>query len=149
MQMSVAALKAYQSVRSESLAHGGKGAELVVMLYDGILESINLAGAHVLGKRHSEAGRQYARALTIISGLRETLDFDRGSPVADQLFEFYNALSLRLIHAQTKRDLTVVQECYDLVNSVRESWVALSTNAAVRTAGGMGPTVRAASVGLS
>jgi len=38
-------LKAYKAVESEATAHGGKGAELVVLLYDGILESLVLGRA--------------------------------------------------------------------------------------------------------
>jgi len=129
-----AALKAYQSVNKESMAHGGKGAELVVMLYDGILESLVNARGHIERKDWRESGRSFARAFTIIAGLRETIDFDRGQPVADDLFRFYNALSAQLIKAQSRRDLELLQACVDMVTDVRASWSQLASKGAAVSA---------------
>ena len=50
-----AALNAYRSIQTESVAHGGKGAELVVMLYDGIIESLTQASGHMERKEDREA----------------------------------------------------------------------------------------------
>jgi flagellar protein FliS len=132
MAPNAAALKAYQSVKSESMAHGGKGVELVVMLYDGIIESLVKAQGHIERKEWRDAGRQFARALTIVAGLRETLDFERGQPVADNLFSFYNALSAQLIKAQARRDVALLQECIKMISEVKDSWVQLA-KAAVAT----------------
>lgn len=123
------ALRAYQAVRSESMAHGGKGAELVVMLYDGILESLSKIKGHTERKEWREVGQQYARALTIVAGLRDTLDFDHGQPVAGQLLEFYNAVTTQLIRAQATRDLALLQKCVDLITNVRDSWGQLAAQA--------------------
>jgi flagellar secretion chaperone FliS len=83
-----AALNAYRSIQTESVAHGGKGAELVVMLYDGIVESLANAAGLMERKEYREAGRQFSRAMTILAGLRETLDFEQGQPVAGNLLKF-------------------------------------------------------------
>lgn len=125
------ALRAYRSVGSESMAHGGKGAELVVMLYDGILESLCKSRGHMERKEYAELGHQYSRALTIIAGLKETLDFDRGQPVADQLLEFYNALTVQLLKARTSRDFVALDACIELVRSVRSSWEELANQGAM------------------
>jgi flagellar protein FliS len=130
-----AALKAYQSVNKESMAHGGKGAELVVMLYDGITESLVNARGHIERKEWRESGHQFARAFTIIAGLRETIDFDRGQPVADDLFRFYNALTSQLIKAQSRRDLDLLKSCVEMVTDVRTSWSQLAAQ------GGTDPAV--------
>jgi flagellar protein FliS len=126
MAPNAAALKAYQAVKSESMAHGGKGVELVVMLYDGIIESLVKAQGHMERKEWRDGGRQFARALTIIAGLRETLDFERGQPVADNLLSFYNALSAQLIKAQARRDVGLLQECIKMISEVKDSWVQLA-----------------------
>jgi flagellar protein FliS len=125
-----AALKAYQSITKESMAHGGKGAELVTMLYDGIIESLVKAQGHIERKEWRESGHQFARAFTIIAGLRETIDFDRGQPVADDLFRFYNALTAQLIKAQSRRDLVLLKACIDMVTDVRGSWSQLALQGA-------------------
>ena len=143
------ALRAYQAVRSESMAHGGKGAELVVMLYDGILESLHKIKGHSERKEWREAGQQYARALTIVAGLRETLDFDRGQPVADQLLEFYNAMTAQLIRAQAGRDLSLLQNCIDLIANVRVSWGQLAAQSSPAPVGVVVRRVNTANADLS
>ena len=121
-------LKAYKAVESEATAHGGKGAELVVLLYDGILESLVAGKGHLQRKEYRDLGRQFARALTIISGLRETLNFEQGQPVATDLLRFYNALTSQIIHAQTKRDVELLDNCVEWVKSVRGAWAELAQN---------------------
>ena len=128
-------LKAYRAVQSESVAHGGKGAELVVMLYDGIIESLALATGHLERKEFREAGRQFARVFTIIAGLRETLDFEQGQPVAGNLLSFYNALTTKVMQAQTQRNLDALRAAIELVKSVRDAWQQLASPAAAPRAG--------------
>jgi flagellar secretion chaperone FliS len=146
MSPAAMALRAYRAVGSESMAHGGKGAELVVMLYDGIIESLSKSRGHMERKEYAELGHQYSRALTIIAGLKETLDFDRGQPVANQLLEFYNSLTVQLLKARTSRDFSLLDSCIELVTSVRSSWEELAKR------GEMAPSsigrVRAAPSGL-
>ena len=124
-------LKAYKAVETESTAHGGRGAELVVLLYDGIIESLVAGKACLERKEYREVGRHFARAMTIISGLRETLDFDNGQPVAQDLLRFYNALTSQVIHAQTQRDIELLDQCLTWVKSVREAWGELARRAEV------------------
>jgi len=127
-------LKAYRAVETESTVHGGKGAELIVLLYDGITESLVAGKAHLERKEFREVGRHFARALTIISGLRETLDFDNGQPVAQDLLRFYNALTSQIIQAQTRRDLELIDQCVTWVKSVRDAWGEIARRDAIAPA---------------
>jgi len=118
-------IQVYRSLEAETIAHGGKGAQLIVLLYDGIVESLVAGRGHLERREFREAGRQFTRALTIVSGLRETLDFEAGSPVAQDLLKFYNSLTSQVIHAQTQKDLELLDKCVDWVKSVREAWMEL------------------------
>jgi len=118
-------IQAYRELETETIAHGGKGAQLVVLLYDGIVESLVTARGHTERKEFRDASQHFTRAMTIVSGLRETLDFEGGSPVAQDLLKFYNSLTLQIIHAQTRRDVALLGKCVDWVKSVREAWLEL------------------------
>ena len=120
-------LNAYQQVQAESLAHGGRGAELVVMLYDGVLEALALAVGCMKRKEWLPASRNFTRAMTITAGLRESLDFERGNPVADDLLKFYNSLTAQLIEAQIHRNIEKVEQCVAWVREVRSSWQQLAS----------------------
>ena len=125
---SAQAIRAYTVASQESLAHGSNGAQLVVMLYDGVIDALNNA-ANLTYNEFDLApfGRQISRSLSIIAGLRETLDFEGGQPVAGYLLDFYNAVSSKILLAQQKRDPQALLECVRLVSNVRESWVKLSS----------------------
>jgi flagellar protein FliS len=124
-------LKAYKDVQIESVAHGGRGAELVVMLYDGILEALGQAQHFAYRREYRDVGRQCSKALTILAGLRDTLDFEHGEPVASNLLSFYNIITSKIIGAQTRREYGLLDEAVSLIRSVREAWAQLAVQAAV------------------
>jgi len=126
------ALRAYQQVQSESMAHGGGGAELVVLLFDGIVESLSQAAICMSEKQWLPCGRHIARAQTIIAGLRETLDFERGRPVSDDLLAFYNAVSAQLVQIQIQRDNVGMARVIGHLRELRDAWATL-------VAGSVGP----------
>ena len=119
-------LKAYQSVDMESVAHGGRGVDLVLALYDGVIDAIGQAELFMKRNAFRDCGRQCSRALTILAGLRETLDFERGEPVASGLLRVYNAATSKIIGAQTRRDASWLREAKVTLGSVREAWAELA-----------------------
>ena len=146
-------LKAYTDIQIESVAHGGRGAELVVSLYDGVIDSLSQAHLFMERKEYRECGRQCSRALTILAGLRETIDFENGEPVAGSLLKFYNAVKSKIIGAQTRRESKWLQEASDHVKSVREAWAQLAAQGGPRSqpavTSGSVETSRSAAVALS
>jgi len=124
-------LLAYKQVQSESIAHGGGGAELVVLLFDGIIESLSQAAITMGEKQWLISGRHVTRAQTIIAGLRETLDFERGKPVSDDLLAFYNAASAQLVQAQIQRDTKIISALIGHMRDLRSAWALLVSGPAV------------------
>ena len=120
-------LKAYTDVQIESVAHGGRGVELVVSLYDGVIDSLSQAHLFMERKEYRDCGRQCSRALTILAGLRETIDFENGEPVASSLLKFYNAVTSKIIGAQTRKDAAWLLQASQHLKSVREAWVELAS----------------------
>ena len=119
------ALRAYQQVQSESIAHGGGGAELVVLLFDGIIESLSQASLCMGDNQWLPCGRHITRAQTIIAGLRETLDFERGRPVSDDLLAFYNAMTAQLVQVQIQRDAVGLAKVIGHLRELRSAWATL------------------------
>jgi len=120
-------LKMYQDVQIESVALGGRSADLVVVLYDHLIQHLGEAEILMSKSDYLEAGRRCSKALTIIAGLRETLDFEHGEPVAGNLLKFYNAVTSKIIGAQTRKDSKWLGEAAALVLSVREAWSHLAS----------------------
>ena len=120
-------LKAYRAAASESVAYGGRGVDLVLALYDGVIDAVGQAALFMERNEFHDCSRHCSRALTILMGLRETLDFEQGEPVASELLRLYNHVSSKIIGAQTRRDATWLQEAKATLISVREAWAELAT----------------------
>jgi flagellar protein FliS len=146
-------LKAYREASVQSIAHGGRGVDLVVALYDGTLDAIGQAELFMERKEYQSCGRQCARALTILAGLRETLDFDQGEPVASGLLRLYNVATSKIIGAQTRRDVAWLREAKVTLASVREAWAEIAAReTTVRTkavTAGTADTRKASAAALS
>jgi len=117
------------------MVHGATGVGLVVLLYDTLVDELTQAQLLLANKKYQDCGRHCAKALTILAGLRETLDFERGEPVSGRLLAFYNAVTSKIMGAQVRRDPTCLAQAIELVASVRDAWRQLAASQ-----GSSGPT---------
>ena len=122
------ALSGYGGVQLESMVHGASGVGLVVLLYDTLTDELTQAQLLLANKKYQDCGRHCAKALTILAGLRETLDFERGEPVSSQLLAFYNAVTSKIMAAQVRRDPSGLAQAIELITSVRDAWRQLAAN---------------------
>jgi flagellin-specific chaperone FliS len=64
--------------------------------------------------------------MTIIAGLRETLDLAKGGSVATHLNDFYQFLNRKLMRSSASASIADLGDCQDLLAQVREAWAAIS-----------------------
>jgi len=127
------AISQYGGVHIDSIVHGASGTGLVVLLYDVLVDELTQAQILLTNRSYQACGERCARAITIIAGLRETLDFERGEPVSGKLLAFYNALTSKIMGAQVRRDPAWLGEALRLADSVREAWRSLEESRRHRT----------------
>jgi flagellar protein FliS len=103
--------------------------ELVVMLYDGALQSMSVARAAI--ERGDIPSRRDAisRALAIISELQSTLNLEQGGAVAESLDELYEFASRRLLDAAMKNDVAPIDEVSRVFTPLRSAWQTIATPA--------------------
>ena len=87
--MSVHALNAYRSTDLNSRCETSSKRDLVIMLYDAAIDAMGVAQQHAARGEKRAVNAATTRALTILSGLRETLDLKNGGAVAAHLDDFY------------------------------------------------------------
>lgn len=102
-------------------------AQLVLMLYDGILGAMararqahaneGLAGLAV-------ANRELQRAQDIVTELLVTLDREKGGSVAQSLIRLYDFCLDRLIRANVSKDLELLDPVVEVVQNLRDAWEA-------------------------
>jgi flagellar protein FliS len=129
--------------RANSILTASPG-QLVLMLYDGALNSIATAREAMHRpasdlRRFEIINKNVRKAQRIIAELRATLDFKAGgefATVMDRLYEYYNR---RLLEANLRNQVEPLVEVEGLLGEVRNAWAEM-----LRKQGGEKP--KAASV---
>jgi len=100
--------------------------ELVVMLYDGTLQSLSTARDAIERKNIPARRDAISRALAIISELQSTLNLEEGGAVAESLDELYEFASRRLLDAAMKNDVTPIDEVSRVFSTLRNAWQTIA-----------------------
>lgn len=124
--MMAAARRAYTTADLNFRSEGSGKRDHILMMYDAAIDAIRLAREHAIREEKRAASASTSRALTILSGLRETLDLGNGGSVAAHLNDFYQFLMRRLVRAGGGSSTDDLAECEDLLSQVREAWAAIS-----------------------
>ena len=114
--------KYYKRKQIESATPG----QLIVLLYDGAIERINLAEAalEIEGPKRIEAFHtNIVRAQEIIAELMSALDMEKGGEIAANLYRLYDFMHYRLIDSNMSKEAEPLQEVRDLLTDLRNTWV--------------------------
>ena len=114
-------VNAYANVALETGVDSASPHKLIVMLYDGALVALLSAKTNIAAK-----GSAISKAISIIdNGLRASLDKDAGGEIAANLDALYDYMSRRLLHANLKNDVGIIEEIHGLLADLRGAWVAI------------------------
>lgn len=119
------ALQAYQSVEVGSNAAYADGVQLVQMLFDGLMESIDKAYGHIERGEIQEKNQTIGRAQKIIFGLQMSLDMEKGGDLSRNLNDLYEYSVRRLLYAHSHNDVTALEEVKSLITEVSSAWSML------------------------
>ncbi len=95
-------------------------AELTLMLYEGAIKFCNIAILAIEEKDIPKAHNNIVKVQKIIDHLRATLDMKY--PVAKEFDNIYEYLTHRLITANVKKDVDILNEILEHLRSVRDTW---------------------------
>jgi flagellar protein FliS len=122
----------YSRVAVESELSSASPHRLVQMLFQGALDKLAIAKGHVERKEFSKKSEHISWAISIIGGLRNSLDMEHGGDIAANLDSLYEYMIRRLIEANRLNDLAILKEVSSLLVDIKEAWDAiprqLSTN---------------------
>lgn len=99
--------------------------QLIQMLFDGLLESLDRARGHMGNGAIVEKSDALARAGRIVVGLQSALDFQRGGELAENLNDLYAYITRRLFHINAQNDVVALEEVRGLVEDVASAWQKL------------------------
>ncbi len=95
---------------------------LIQMLMEGALEQISTAIGMMQRGEVARKGECIGKAISIIEGLRTSLDKSAGGEIADNLDALYEYMAGRLLEANVKNKPEFLTEVVDLIIQIKSAW---------------------------
>jgi flagellar protein FliS len=119
-------LQQYQSVRANQAVSGADPHRLIVMLMEGSIEKIAAARGFLSEGKRAEKAQQISWAISIIDGLRMSLDKEQGGEIADNLDNLYGYMEETLMQANLNDDLKKLEEVSSLMKTILSGWMEIA-----------------------
>jgi flagellar protein FliS len=117
---------AYAKVGIETNVSTANPHQLVLMLFDGALLSINSAAISMANGDVAAKGMSTSKAIEIITyGLKASLDGAAGGDLAVRLGTLYDYMCQRLFFANAENNEAILNEVSGLLNELREAWAQI------------------------
>jgi len=94
--------------------------ELTLMLYEGAIKFCNIALMGIEQKDIEKAHVNIRKVQKILEHFRQTLDMSY--PVSEDFERVYVYLERRLIEANVKKDIEIMEEVKEHLQSMRDTW---------------------------
>ena len=120
-----AALKNYANVKVNAAIESASSHQLIAMLLDGLLERISQIKGAIEQKNIELKGEKVNQAISILFGLRESLDKNAQGDLPQNLDNLYDYIQRRIWSAHSKNDPKILDECYQLVNDIYTAWKSI------------------------
>lgn len=89
------------------------------------MDKIHIAKGFMERKKVQEKVQNINWALSIIDGLRNSLDMEKGGDIAHHLDSLYDYMQRRLIVANMDNDPAILDEVAGLLGEIKSAWDAL------------------------
>lgn len=120
-----AALNQYKKMGTHVAAESADPHELIQMLLDGAVERINRAKYHIQNNEVKEKGEQISKTISILDGLKVSLDMEKGGEIAANLEALYDYMQRQLLMANVENKPENLDEVLSLLNEIRTGWAQI------------------------
>ena len=116
------ALHQYSQTAVETSINTASPHRLVQMLMEGVQDKIRIARLQMERKELGEKAKSITCAISIVDGLRMSLDKEAGGDIAQNLDDIYDYMVRRLIDANLSNDPEILDEVMALMHQIKEAW---------------------------
>ncbi len=120
MSASAASFEAYRRVDIETASQG----KLIIRLFNGAIQRAEEAKRQLAKENVTLVHNNLIRAQDILAELRGALDMGAGE-IAENLDKVYEYFQHLLVTANIKKDTHPIDECLNLMVSIRDTWQEL------------------------
>lgn len=122
MYSTQSALAQYKKIDKESEVQGATPHRLIQLLMNGALDRMTQAKAAWAIEDIANKGLLLGKAISIIAGLQASLDKDQATELTKNLDDLYDYMQRRLLEANMKNDMAMVDEVHSLLATVKSAW---------------------------
>ncbi len=115
----------YSQVDTYTGVNGADSHRLVLMLLNGALSNIAVAKGSIERQDVSAKGEAIGQTISIVNGLRTSLDLDAGGELAVNLDNLYDYMERRLLEANIHNNPSMLEEISGLLHEIKEGWAAI------------------------
>ncbi len=123
--MGLSGARAYTNINTVTGVENANPHRLVQMLFEGAIEKINKAKFFISQKNIEQKGKHISWAVSIVGGLRDSLDHEKGGEIATQLDSLYEYCIHTLSEANLKNDLEKLDSVLTVLQQIKEGWDAI------------------------
>ncbi len=115
----------YEKVAVESVIESASPHTLIKMLFEGAIARLKNAVSCMEGQQIERRSKLISSALSIIGGLQDSLDLERGGSLAENLDGLYDYMQRQLFRATVENDASLITEVAGLLELLNDGWSAM------------------------
>ncbi len=115
------AANAYNAYKTNSVNYASKD-QLLLMLVDGAVKFSKIGRQAIIDKDIKKAHENIVKTQDIFYELMATLDVNKGGQWAQGLMSLYDFIVRRLMDANIKKDVAIMDEVIPLIEDVKDTW---------------------------
>jgi len=116
---------AYGDVATQRSAEDNSPHRVIQLLMESGLQRIMMAKSYIQQKRIPEKGEQIGLAISVVEGIRASLDMEKGGEMAVNLSSLYEYMKVTLLEANLHNDEGKLDEVSGLLAQIKSSWDAI------------------------
>jgi len=120
--MGLSGARAYTKMNAVTGVENADPHRLIQMLIDGAIEKINQAKFFLSNNKTAEKGQHVSWAISIIGGLRSSLNHENGAEVAQNLDSLYDYCSHTLVEANAENNVQKLDSVLKVMQQIKEGW---------------------------
>ncbi len=111
------------------------GVQLVVLLYDAAIQSMEMARREIQAKNVREKARHLGRAIAIVGELNSVLNLEQGGEIARSLRRLYDYMLVELVEANARNNEQKLEGPLRCLITLREAWREVASQQQPRLVG--------------
>ena len=123
-------MQAYQKADRNAAAESGDPHALVSMLFEELLRHMRLFVATLEDDNANLEARSkhFSRSLTILYGLQNSLNFEQGGEIVENLFRLYEYARQQLLSASRTNDETGTNAAINALQDIYDAWSQINVS---------------------